>query len=60
MIVRQYFWAERLTSTYAARRIWSKVRHADTVDVAVAGFTGTARHPKALAVQLPASRCRRS
>ncbi|MDH6222062.1 hypothetical protein [Streptomyces pseudovenezuelae] len=27
--------------------------HADTVDVAVVGFTGTARHPRALAVRLP-------
>ncbi|MDQ0688899.1 hypothetical protein QF032_007912 [Streptomyces achromogenes] len=28
------------------------MRHADTVDVAMVGFTGTARHPKALAVRL--------
>ncbi|MFC8427998.1 hypothetical protein [Streptomyces sp. NPDC057253] len=34
----------------------SKVRHADTVDVTVVGFTGTARHPKALAVRLPDGR----
>ncbi|MEU9190645.1 hypothetical protein AB0D14_40260 [Streptomyces sp. NPDC048484] len=32
------------------------MRHADTVDVAVVGFTGTARHPKALAVRLPDGR----
>ncbi|ELP65956.1 hypothetical protein ACOT81_39625 [Streptomyces sp. WI04-05B] len=27
--------------------------HADTIDATVVGFTGTARHPKALAVQIP-------
>ncbi|NEB03734.1 hypothetical protein [Streptomyces sp. SID13726] len=45
--------AKPLRSSYKAGRVWSKVRHADTVDVAVVGFTGTARHPKALAVRLP-------
>ncbi|MFC9429620.1 hypothetical protein [Streptomyces sp. NPDC056987] len=30
-----------------------KIRHAETVDAVVAGFTGTARHPKALVVRLP-------
>ncbi|WP_221355422.1 hypothetical protein [Streptomyces beigongshangae] len=45
--------AKPLSSAYKASRIWSKVRHADTVDVTVVGFTGTARHPKALAVRLP-------
>lgn len=48
--------AKPLRSAYAAGRIWSKVQHADTVDVAVVGFTGTARHPKALAVRLPDGR----
>ncbi|MFC9431675.1 hypothetical protein [Streptomyces sp. NPDC056987] len=33
-----------------------KIRHADTVDAVVAGFTGTARHPKALVVRLPDGR----
>ncbi|WP_432197100.1 RNA ligase family protein [Streptomyces sp. bgisy027] len=48
--------AKPLRSAYKAGRVWSKVRHADTVDVAVVGFTGTARHPKALAVRLPDGR----
>jgi ATP-dependent DNA ligase len=48
--------AKPLRSAYKAGRVWSKVRHADTVDVAVVGFTGTARHPKALAVLLPDGR----
>jgi hypothetical protein len=30
--------------------------HADTVDATVVGVTGTARHPKALAVRLPDGR----
>lgn len=48
--------AKPLRSAYKAGRIWSKVRHADTVDVAVAGFTGAARYPAALAVRLPDGR----
>lgn len=48
--------AKPLSSAYKASRIWSKVRHADTVDVTVVGFTGTARHPRALAVRLPDGR----
>ncbi|MET9444710.1 hypothetical protein [Streptomyces sp. NPDC006610] len=48
--------AKPLRSAYKAGRVWSKVRHADTVDATVGGFTGTARHPKALAVRLPDGR----
>ncbi|MCX5356924.1 hypothetical protein OG901_57195 [Streptomyces mirabilis] len=33
-----------------------KIRHADTIEATVAGFTGTARHPWALAVRLPDGR----
>ncbi|MFF4137516.1 hypothetical protein ACFY1B_39875 [Streptomyces mirabilis] len=33
-----------------------KIRHADTVEATVAGFTGTARQPRALAVRLPDGR----
>ncbi|WP_329537098.1 hypothetical protein OG568_52155 (plasmid) [Streptomyces sp. NBC_01450] len=33
-----------------------KIRHADTIEATVAGFTGTARQPRALAVQLPDGR----
>jgi hypothetical protein len=36
--------------------VWTKIRHADTVDATVIGFTDTARHPKSLAVQLPDGR----
>ncbi|MFF4307965.1 hypothetical protein [Streptomyces sp. NPDC001601] len=48
--------AKPLKSAYSATRVWVKVRHADTVDAAVVGFTGTARHPKTLAVRLPDGR----
>ncbi|MGW3209135.1 hypothetical protein [Streptomyces sp. NPDC001135] len=48
--------AKPLRSAYKAGRVWAKVRHADTVDAIVVGFTGTARHPKALAVRLPDGR----
>jgi hypothetical protein len=33
-----------------------KIRHADTIEAAVVGFTGTARQPRALAVGLPDGR----
>ncbi|MFF2511836.1 hypothetical protein [Streptomyces sp. NPDC058086] len=33
-----------------------KIRHADTIEAAVLGFTGTARHLKAFAVRLPDGR----
>ncbi|CAM5316093.1 DNA ligase OS=Streptomyces aurantiogriseus OX=66870 GN=GCM10010251_96440 PE=4 SV=1 [Streptomyces aurantiogriseus] len=45
--------AKPLRRAYKAGRVWAKIRHADTVDAAVVGFTGSARHPKALAVRLP-------
>ncbi|MFF5654459.1 hypothetical protein ACFY8N_39480 [Streptomyces collinus] len=48
--------AKPLRSAYKAGRVWAKVRHADTVDATVVGYTGTARHPKALAVRLPDGR----
>ncbi|MFD6174832.1 hypothetical protein [Streptomyces coeruleorubidus] len=48
--------AKPLRSAYKTGRVWSKVRHADTVDATVVGFTGSARHPKALAVRLPDGR----
>ncbi|MFF2519140.1 DNA ligase [Streptomyces sp. NPDC058086] len=50
--------AKRTTSPYRAGRAgaWLKIRHADTIDAAVAGFTGTARQPRALAVRLPDGR----
>lgn len=48
--------AKPLRAAYKAGRVWAKLRHADTVDATVVGFTGTARHPKALAVRLPGGR----
>lgn len=48
--------AKPLRSVYKAGRIWSKIRHGDTLDAVVVGFTGTARHPKTLAIRLPDGR----
>ncbi|MFC9645988.1 hypothetical protein ACFTZF_47145, partial [Streptomyces mirabilis] len=50
--------AKRTTSPYRAGRTgaWLKIRHADTIEATVAGFTGTARQPRALAVRLPDGR----
>ncbi|MFF4139241.1 hypothetical protein ACFY1B_49480 [Streptomyces mirabilis] len=50
--------AKRTTSPYRADRTgaWLKIRHADTIEATVAGFTGTARQPKALALRLPDGR----
>ncbi|MFF4733545.1 DNA ligase [Streptomyces mirabilis] len=50
--------AKRTTSPYRVGRTgaWLKIRHADTIEVAVAGFTGTVRQPRALAVRLPDGR----
>ncbi|MFC9679024.1 ATP-dependent DNA ligase [Streptomyces sp. NPDC056948] len=44
------------TSAYKAGRIWRKVRHAETVDAEVVGYTGPAARPRALAVRLPGGR----
>ncbi|MFE0929283.1 DNA ligase [Streptomyces mutabilis] len=45
-------------SPYRAGRSssWKKVRHAETIDAEVVGFTGTAGRPRALAVRLPDGR----
>ncbi|MFF7602477.1 ATP-dependent DNA ligase [Streptomyces mirabilis] len=50
--------AKRTTSPYRAGHTgaWLKIRHADTIEATVAGFTGTARRPRALAVRLPDGR----
>ncbi|KPI14388.1 ATP dependent DNA ligase [Actinobacteria bacterium OK006] len=50
--------AKRTTSPYRADHTgaWLKIRHADTIDATVAGFTGTAHQPRALAVRLPDGR----
>ncbi|MFE2192765.1 ATP-dependent DNA ligase [Streptomyces olivaceus] len=45
-------------SPYRAGRSssWKKVRHAETIDAEVVGFTGVAGRPRALAVRLPDGR----
>ncbi|MFE6632194.1 DNA ligase [Streptomyces rochei] len=45
-------------SPYRAGRSssWKKVRHAETIDAEVVGFTGAAGRPRALAVRLPDGR----
>ncbi|MEU5772754.1 DNA ligase [Streptomyces venezuelae] len=48
--------AKRATGTYRAGRIWKKLRHSDTVDVAVVGYTGSPVRPRRVAVQLPDGR----
>ncbi|MEU3640926.1 DNA ligase [Streptomyces albogriseolus] len=48
--------ATHATSPYRAGRIWKKVRHADTVDAQVVGYTGPVSRSRALAVRLPDSR----
>ncbi|MEV3926441.1 MULTISPECIES: ATP-dependent DNA ligase [Actinomycetes] len=48
--------AKRATAPYRAGRIWMKVRHSDTVDAEVVGYTGTPSRPRALAVRLPDGR----
>jgi ATP-dependent DNA ligase len=45
------------SSTYrGGSRQWRKVRHAETVDAAVVGYTGSAARPRHLAVRLPDGR----
>ncbi|MEV0443511.1 hypothetical protein AB0I84_13225 [Streptomyces spectabilis] len=48
--------AKRASSPYRAGRIWQKIRHSETVDADVVGYTGSARQPRALAVRLPDGR----
>jgi ATP-dependent DNA ligase len=48
--------AKQAASAYRAARIWKKVRHAETVDADVVGFTGPRPRPRALAVRLPGGR----
>lgn len=48
--------AKRATSVYKAGRIWKKIRHAETVEADVVGYTVAAARPRALAVRLPDGR----
>ncbi|MER5888899.1 hypothetical protein ABT160_34160 [Streptomyces sp. NPDC001941] len=48
--------AKRGSGAYRAGRIWQKVRHAETVDAAVIGYTGPADRADHLVVRLPDGR----
>ncbi|MFD8765039.1 ATP-dependent DNA ligase [Streptomyces mirabilis] len=50
--------AKRTTSPYRAGRTggWQKIRHAETVDADVIGYTGPQTRPRTLAVRLPNGR----
>lgn len=48
--------AKRAGSPYRAGRIWQKIRHAETVDAEVVGYTGPAARPRAVVVQLAGRR----
>ncbi|MCX5097787.1 DNA ligase [Streptomyces sp. NBC_00365] len=50
--------AKRTTSPYRAGRTgrWQKIRHTETVDADVIGYTGPQTRPRALAVRLPNGR----
>ncbi|MGW2613143.1 ATP-dependent DNA ligase [Streptomyces mirabilis] len=50
--------AKRATSPYRAGRTggWQKIRHAETVDADLIGYTGPQTRPRALAVRLPNGR----
>ncbi|MGW8730533.1 ATP-dependent DNA ligase [Streptomyces sp. NPDC055808] len=47
---------KRAAASYRAGRIWVKVRHSDTVDADVVGYTGSPSRPRTLAVHLPDGR----
>lgn len=47
---------KRADGVYRRGRIWTKIRHAETVDAAVVGYTGPVSRPRALAVRLPGGR----
>jgi ATP-dependent DNA ligase len=49
--------AKQATSVYRTTgRVWKKIRHAETVEADVVGYTGPAARPRALAVRLPDGR----
>ncbi|MFD3590031.1 DNA ligase [Streptomyces sp. NPDC058683] len=49
--------AKQATSAYRTTgRIWKKIRHAETVEADIVGYTGPAARPRALAVRLPDGR----
>ncbi len=53
--------AKRALSPYrGGQRIWQKIRHSETVDVPVVGYTGTRSRPRHLVVAVPGGRVVRS
>ncbi|WP_217212919.1 ATP-dependent DNA ligase [Streptomyces sp. AC550_RSS872] len=49
--------AKQATSVYRTTgRAWKKIRHAETVEADIVGYTGPAARPRALAVRLPDGR----
>lgn len=48
--------AKRASSPYKAARIWRKIRHSETVDAQVIGYTGPPGRPRRIAVRLPDGR----
>ena len=44
------------TSVFRAGRVWKKIRHAETAEADVVGYTGSATRPRSLAVRLPGGR----
>ncbi|WP_409239423.1 ATP-dependent DNA ligase [Streptomyces sp. PA5.6] len=48
--------AKRAASTYRAGRIWTKIRHAETLDAQIVGYVGPAGRPQRAAVLLPDGR----
>ncbi|MGP3777140.1 ATP-dependent DNA ligase (plasmid) [Streptomyces sp. SDT5-1] len=49
--------AKRADSPYRANRSWKKIRHSESVDVAVVGYVGPPGRPRRLALRLPDGRC---
>ncbi|GHH29696.1 DNA ligase [Streptomyces lanatus] len=48
---------KQATSVYRPTgRVWKKIRHAETVEADIVGYTGSAARPRALAVRLPDGR----
>ncbi|MDI3408377.1 ATP-dependent DNA ligase [Streptomyces cavernicola] len=45
--------AKRADGAYRSGRSWHKIRHSETVDAEVVGYTGNATHPRTAVVRLP-------
>ncbi|MGP3750021.1 ATP-dependent DNA ligase [Streptomyces sp. IBSNAI001] len=48
--------AKHASSSYRPSRVWKKVRHAETVDAEVVGYTGPPARPRHVVVRLPDGR----